>query len=95
MSHLGRASVVGALLSWGALVVVLVSGGLDPSPAHATRLQAVMLGALGLAAVTIGAAIVSLVRRRERIWATIGLVLALAFLILFTGFGLPQWEVDQ
>jgi hypothetical protein len=95
MTHLGRASVAGALVSWGLLVTSVVFGGLDPSPTRAMHLQAVMLSALSLAAIAIGAAVVSLVRRREHVWATIGLVLALAFLILFTGIGFRAWDVDR
>jgi hypothetical protein len=88
--HLGRLSAAGAVASWSTLVVALVSGGLDPSPAQAPRLQAVMAGALCIAALALVAAVVAVVRGPDRIWAMSGLVLALAFLVLFTGFGFPR-----
>jgi len=87
--HLGRVSVAGAVLSWSTLVVALVFGGLDPSPTDARRLKASLLSALCVAAISLGAAVVALVGGPQRIWATLGLVLALAFIVLFTGFGLP------
>ena len=88
-SHLGLASVAGALLSWSTLVLAVAFGSLDPSPTDAQRLKASLLSALCAAAISLGAAVVALVRGPQRIWATLGLVLALAFIVLFTGFGLP------
>jgi len=49
-----------------------------------------MAGALCLAAMALVAAVVAVVRGPERVWATSGLILALAFLVLFTGFGFPR-----
>jgi hypothetical protein len=88
-NHLGRASVAGALLSWSTLVVGLVFGGLDPSSPSAERLKASMLSALCIAAIALAAAVVAVVRGPQRISATLGLILALAFIVLFTGLRLP------
>ena len=88
-NHLGRASVAGAVLSWSTLVVGLVFGGLDPSATSAERLKASMLSALCMAAIALAAAVVAVVRGPQRISATLGLVLALAFIVLFTGLWLP------
>jgi hypothetical protein len=85
--HLGRASLVGAVLSWSTLVVALLVGGLDPSPMNAERLRASMLSALCIAAIALAAAVVAIVRGPQRISATLGLVLALSFMVVFTGFG--------
>jgi hypothetical protein len=87
--HLGRMSVIGAVLSWSTLVIALVSGGIDPAPVHVQRLRASMLSALCIAAIALAAAVVAVVRGPQRISATMGLVLALAFIVVFTGFGLP------
>ena len=88
-NHLGRASVAGALLSWSTLVVGLVFGGLDASATNAERLKTSMLSALCMAAIALAAAVVAVVRGPQRISATLGLVLALAFIVLFTGLRLP------
>ena len=88
--HLGRASVAGAVLSWATLVVGLVFGGLDPSATGVERLNASMLSALCIAAIALAAAVVAIVRGPQRISATLGLVLALAFIVIFTGLWLPR-----
>ena len=49
-----------------------------------------MAGALCVAAIALVAAVVAVVRGPDRVWAMSGLVLALAFLVLFTGFGFPR-----
>ena len=93
--HLGRASVIGAVLSWSTLVVALLSGGMDPSPVHAQRLKASMLSAACMAALALAATVVAIVRGPQRISAALGFVLAMAFIIAFTGFGAPGWGVGR
>jgi hypothetical protein len=88
-NHLGPASVAGAVLSWTTLVVGIVFGGLDPSATSAERLKVSMLAALCMAAIALAAAVVAVVRGPQRIAAALGLVLALAFIVLFTGLRLP------
>jgi hypothetical protein len=88
-NHLGRASVAGAVLTWATLVVALVFGSRDASGTGVERLKASMLSALCIAAIALVAALVAVVRGPQRISATLGLVLALAFIVLFTGLRLP------
>ena len=92
LDHLGRASVAGALLSWTTFAVGLVFGGLDyPSAPDAEQwLLPSLLAAQCVAVLAVAAAVVAVVRGPQRISATLGLVLALAYIVLTAGVWLPE-----
>jgi hypothetical protein len=85
--HLGRASLIGGVLSWCALLAGVFAGGLDPSPAFATTLQAISMAAVVIALVSVCLGIVAVARGPQRAAAAFGLVLSLLFLLYFTGLG--------
>ena len=85
--HLGLISLVGGALSWGALILALLAGGLDPSPARASSLQIVSMGALVTAAVSLCLGGIALARGPQRLAAAVGLGASLLFLLYFTGLG--------
>ncbi len=85
--HLGRASLVGGVLSWSLLMLALVFGGLDPLPAQSPFLQAASMGALLAAVVALCLAVIALARGPQRIAAVLGLAVSLLFLLYFTGVG--------
>jgi hypothetical protein len=85
--HFGRAALYGGLLSWGALVSAMYSGGIDPSPGVAAILHAISMAAIVIALVSACFGIVALARGPQRAAAAFGLVLSLLFLLYFTGLG--------
>jgi len=85
--HLGLISLVGGVLSWCALLLALLAGGLDPSPARASSLQMVSMSALVTAAVSLCLGGIALARGPQRLAAAVGLGASLLFLLYFTGLG--------
>ncbi|MGH7725638.1 MAG: hypothetical protein ACREOU_09435 [Candidatus Eiseniibacteriota bacterium] len=83
----GRLALAGAILSWGLLLATLLFGGLDPTPREATILRVLSVSALALSAAAMLVGLVALVRRRRRISAALGIAVAFALLLYFTGLG--------
>ncbi|HEX2341201.1 MAG TPA: hypothetical protein VHI98_12035 [Vicinamibacterales bacterium] len=85
--HLGRASLIGGVLSWCALLAAVFAGGLDPSPALAATLQAISMTAIVIAVVSVCLGIMAIARGPQRAAAAFGLSLSLLFVLYFTGLG--------
>jgi hypothetical protein len=85
MHHAGRISLIAALISWIALACSLVFGGLTGTVSATWLLHALASGALISAVFAVLFGIAAFARGAQRIAATIGLVLALGFLVTFTG----------
>jgi ABC-type transport system involved in multi-copper enzyme maturation permease subunit len=85
MRHAGRISLVAGLLSWIALALSLVFGGLGPKVSETWMLRTLSGGALVAATLAVGLALVAMVNRSQRISALIGLGFGLLFLLMFTG----------
>ena len=84
--YFGKASLVGGITSWAILFASLLWGGLDPSISQAPILKAATVSALVIAFFAFILGLIALVRGPDRVFGALGLVLALLFLLYFTGF---------
>lgn len=85
--HFGRAALVCALLSWPLLYGALALGGLDPRSDQMSGLRAASGASLIAALAAMALGIAAIVRRRQRVAAGVALAIALAFLLLYSGWG--------
>lgn len=83
--HVGQVSFLSAVVSWLILIVSLMLGGLDPSSGIAQMLQLAGGITLLLAIVALASGLAAIFYGRQRIYGIIGCVLAMIFLLFFTG----------
>jgi len=83
--RVGKISFFLALGSWVGYFSLLLVGGIDPAPALSRILQTVMLLILAAVLLSLVLALFALASGRQRIWATVAVLLCLLFGFVFSG----------
>jgi hypothetical protein len=82
---LGITALAGALVSWGLLFSAMLMGGLDPPQSLVPLLKIISGSSILIATGSLTAGVVAAIRGPQRILGGIGLIIAITFVLAFTG----------